>query len=81
MTTCDNSTADGTVGGDDITGLYANDSIYDEDFPQTTCNDTMVDGMSGEEKITEYLCDDTAMVICFSACDGQRHNYALLDYL
>mmetsp|Transcript_1253 Transcript_1253/g.1526 ORF Transcript_1253/g.1526 Transcript_1253/m.1526 type:complete len:115 (-) Transcript_1253:220-564(-) len=52
-----------------------------EAFPQTACNDATVNGMGWEETVTEYLCDDTAMVNYFSACDGQRQNYALLDYL
>ena len=61
-------------------GLYTNDDIYDKDFPRTACHDATVNGMGWEEEVTEYLCDDTAMMNYFSACDGQRHDYALFDY-
>ena len=79
-TTCDNPTVDGTIGHGDVTGLYPIYDIYDENFPQTTCNDATVNGMGREDEVTEYLCDAPAMMNYFSACNGQRHNYALLDY-
>ena len=79
MMTCGNSKADDTTGVHDVTGLYTNDDIYDKDFPRTARHDATVKGMGREEKVTIYD-DDTAMMNYFSACDGQRHNYALLDY-
>jgi hypothetical protein len=79
MTTCDNSTVDGTIGHGDIKGFYAYRDLYDEDFLRTTCNDTTVYGMGGDE-VTERSRDDIAMKIYFSACDGQKHDYALLGY-
>ena len=80
MTSCDNSKVDDTIGHDDVTGLYSIYDIYDEGFPRTNCNDATVNGMGGEDEVTEYLCDAPAMMNYFSACDDQRHNYALLDY-
>ena len=79
MTTCDDSTVYGTVGHVDITGFYAYRDLYDEDFLRTTCNDTMVYGMGGDE-VTERSRDDIAMKIYFSACNGHKHDYALLGY-
>jgi len=76
---------DADWGGDvTVTGVpVTTRSIFPNNYtciPQTTCNDATVHGMGGEEEVTEYLCDDTAMMNYFFACDGRRHDFASSDY-
>ena len=79
MKSCGNSKVDDMIGHDDVTGLYSVYDIYDEDSPRTACNDATICCMGGEDGVTEYLYDAPHMMNYFSACDDQRHDYALFN--
>ena len=82
----------GCMGEHDVTACS---NVYADcnDSPVTTCDDSTVYGTVGHGDITGFYAyrdlydedflrsrDDIAMKIYFSACDGQRRNYALLGY-
>ena len=56
MTTCDNSTVDGTIGHGGITGFYAHHDLYDEDDIAMKIYSSACGGQKHDYALLGYFC-------------------------